>query len=83
MAIKQGTTLWWMIQNAHMLIVYEFSLLSNNLLHMLHDILHTVCLDRHTSFGGITLLILGNPLQLPGLNMDGLLGLEDTWTILE
>ena len=59
--IKEGTILWWMIRNADMIIVDEFSLLSNKLLHTLNDILHKVRRDKRNPFGGITMLLVGDP----------------------
>ena len=67
---KEGTTLWWMIRTANMTIVDEFSLLSNKLLHTLHDVLHKVRRDKRNLFGGITLLLVGDPLQLPAVDLD-------------
>ena len=68
--IKVGTILWWMIRNADMIIVDEFSLLSNKLLHTLNDILHKVRRDKRNPFGGITMLLVGDPLQLPAVDLD-------------
>ena len=49
-----------------MIIVDEFSLLSNKLLHTLHDVLHKVRREKRNPFGGIT----GDPLQLPCVDLD-------------
>ena len=68
--IKEGTILWWMIRNADMIIVDEFSLLSNKLLHTLNDILHKVRRDKCNHFGGITVLLVGDPLQLRAVDLD-------------
>ena len=68
--IKEHTTLWWMIRTADMIIVDEFSLLSNKLLHTLHDVLHKVRRDKRNPFGGITVLLVGYPLQLPAVDLD-------------
>ena len=68
--IKEGTILWWMIRNADMIIVDEFSLLMNKLLHTLNDILYKVRRDKRNPFGGITMLLVGDPLQLPAVNLD-------------
>ena len=68
--IKEGTILWWMIRNADMIIVDEFSLLSNKLLHTLNDILHKVRRDKRNPFGGITMLLVGDQLQLPAVDLD-------------
>ena len=68
--IKVGTILWWMIRNADIIIVDEFSLLSNKLLHTLNDILHKVRRDKRNSFGGITMLLVGDPLQLLAVDLD-------------
>ena len=68
--IKEGTTLWWMIRTADMNIVDEFPLLSNKLLHTLHDVLHKVRRDKRNPFGGITVLLVGDPLQLPAVDLD-------------
>ena len=62
--------MWWMIRNADMIIVDESSLLSNKLLHTLHDVLHKVRRDKRNPFGGITLLLVGDPLQLPAVDLD-------------
>ena len=51
-----------MIRNANIIIVDEFSLLSNKLLHTLNDILHKVRQDKRNPFGGITMLLVGDPL---------------------
>ena len=59
-----------MIRNADMIIVHEFSLLSNRLLHTLNDILHKVRWDKSNPFGGITVLLVGDPLQLPAVDVD-------------
>ena len=59
-----------MIRNADMIIVDEFSLLSNKLLHTLNDILHKVRRDKRNSFGGITMLLVADPLQLPAVDRD-------------
>ena len=67
---KEGTTLWWMIRTADMMIVDEFSLLCNKLLHTLHDVLHKVRRDKRNPFGGTTVLLVGNPLQLPFVDLD-------------
>ena len=53
-----------------MIIVDEFSLLSNKLLHTLHDVLHKVRRDKRNSFGGSTVLLVGDPLQLPTVDLD-------------
>ena len=68
--IKEGTTLWWMIRTADMIFVDEFSLLSNKLLHTLHDVLHKVRRDKRNPFGGITVPLVGDPLQLPFVDLD-------------
>ena len=68
--IKEGTILWWMIRNADMIIMDEFSLLSNKLLHTLNDIPHKVCRDKRNPFGGITMLLVGDALQLPAVDLD-------------
>ena len=68
--IKEGRILWWMIRNADIIIVDEFSLLSNKLLHTLNDILHKVRWDKPNPFGGITMLLVGDPLQLPAVDLD-------------
>ena len=67
---KEGTILWWMICNADMILVDEFSLLSNKLLHTLNDILHQVQRDKRNPFEGITVLLVGDPLQLPAVDLD-------------
>ena len=67
---KEGTILWWMIRNADMIIVDEFSLLSNKRLHTLNDILHKVRRDKRDPFGRITVLLVGDPLQLPAVDLD-------------
>ena len=59
-----------MIRTADMIIVDEFSLLSNKLLHTLHDVLHKVRRDKRNPFGGITVLLVGDPLQLPAVDLD-------------
>ena len=59
-----------MIPNAHMIIVDEFSLLSNKLLHTLNDILHKVRRDKRNAFRRITVLLVGDPLQLPTIDLD-------------
>ena len=68
--IKQGTILWWMVRNADMIIVDEFSLLSNKLLHTLNHILHKVRRDKRNPFGGITVLLVADPLQLPAVDLN-------------
>ena len=68
--IKEGTILWWMSRNADMIIVDEFSLLLNKLLHTLNDILHKVRRDKRNPFGGITMLLVGYPLQLLAVDLD-------------
>ena len=60
--IQEGTTLWWMIRTADMILVDEFSVLSNKLLHTLHD--------KRNFFGGITMIFGGDPLQLPAVDFD-------------
>ena len=68
--IKEGTTLWWTIRTANMIIVDEFSRLSNRLLHELHDVLHKVRHGKRNPFGGITVLLVGHPLQLSSVDVD-------------
>ena len=68
--MKDGTTFWWMTQNADMIILDEFSLLSNKLLHTLHDVLHKVRRYKRNPFGYITVLLVGDPLQLPAIDLD-------------
>ena len=68
--IKEGTILWWMIRNADMIFVDDFSLLSNNLLHTLNDILHKVRRDKRNPFGGIKMLLVGKTLQFPAVDLD-------------
>ena len=63
--IRAVTTVWWMIRIADMIIVDEFSLLPNKLLHKLHDVLHKVRRNKRNPFGGITVLLIDDPLQLP------------------
>ena len=59
-----------MIRTAGMTIVDEFSLFFNKLLHTLHDVLHKVRRDERNPFGGITVLLVGDPLQLPAVDLD-------------
>ena len=59
-----------MIRTADMIIVDEFSLSSNKLLHTLHDVVHKVRRDKRNPFGGITVLLVGDPLQLPAVDLD-------------
>ena len=59
-----------MIRTADMIIVDEFSLLSNKLPHTVHDGLHKVRRDERNPFGGITVLVLADPLQLPAVELD-------------
>ena len=68
--IKEGMILWWMIRNADIIIVDEFSLLSNKPSHTLNDILHKVRRDKWNPFGGITMLLVGDPLQLPAVDLN-------------
>ena len=68
--IKEGTTMWWMIRSADMIFVDESSLLSHKLLHTLHDVLHKLRRDKRNPFGGITVLLVGDPLQLPAVDLD-------------
>ena len=58
-----------MIRTADMIIVDEFSLLSNKLLHTLHDVLHKVRRDKRNPFAGITVLLVGDPLQLSAVDL--------------
>ena len=67
---KEGTILWWMIRNAEMITVDELSLLSNELLHTLDDILHKVRRHKRNPFGGITVLLVGDPLHLRAVDLD-------------
>ena len=53
-----------------MIIVDEFSLLSNKLPYTLHHVLHKVRRDKRNPFGGITVLLVGDPLQLPAVDSD-------------
>ena len=59
-----------MIRTADMIILDEFSLLSNKLLHTPHDVLHKVCRNKRNPFGGITVLPVGDPLQLPAVDLN-------------
>ena len=59
-----------MIRTAGMIIVDEFLLLSNKILHTLHNVLHNVRRDKRNPFGGITVLLVGDPLQLPAVDWD-------------
>ena len=67
--IKEGTILWWMICNADMIIVNEFSLLSNKLLHTLNIIQHNVRMERPNPLQGITMVLVCDPLQLPTVDL--------------
>ena len=58
-----------MIRNADMIIVDEFSLLLNKLLHTLSDILHKVRRDKRNLSGGLTMLLVGDPLQLHAVDL--------------
>ena len=59
-----------MIHNARMSILDEFSLLSNKLLHTLHDVLHKLRRDKFKPFRGIAILFVGDPLQLLAVDLD-------------
>ena len=59
-----------MIRTADMIMVDEFSLLSNKLLHTLQDVLHKVRRNKPNPFAGITVLLVGDPLQLPAVDLD-------------
>ena len=68
--VKEGTMMWWMIRNADMLIIDEFSMLSSSLLGKLDEILRAVRIDKRNPFGGVTVVLVGDPLQLPSIDED-------------
>ena len=68
--IKEGTIFLWMIRYGDMIIVHEFPLLLDKLVHTLNDIIHKMRRDKRNLFAGITILLVGDQLQLPAVDLD-------------
>ena len=59
-----------MIRSADMLIIDEFSMWSSNLLKKVDQILCGVRIDKHNPFGAVTVVLVGDPLQLSSIDED-------------